>query len=87
MIRIGFIELLLFLTPFALYAAFLFATRSGVLDAKSWPARHVLLLAVLAVFAVLASFVYFAHYTGAPVGTTYVPAHLDHGNLVPGAYQ
>lgn len=87
MIRTGFIELLLFLTPFAIYAAFLFATRSGVLDATSWPARHVLLLAIVALVLVIGSFVYLAHFSGAPVDATYVPAHLENGKLVPGAYK
>jgi hypothetical protein len=87
MIRTGLTELLLFLTPFALYAAYLFATRSGVLDPKSWPVRHVMLLAIVALVLVIGSFVYLAHFSGAPVGTTYVPAHLENGRLVPGAYK
>ena len=87
MIRTGFIEFLLFLAPFAFYAAFLFATRSGVLDPKSWPIRHILLLIILALLLIIGSFVYLAHFTGAPVGSTYVPAHLEHGEFVPGAYK
>jgi len=87
MIRTGFTELLLFLAPFALYAAFLLATRAGVLDPKSWPVRHVMGLAIAALLLVIGSFVYFAHFSGAPVGTTYVPAHMDGGKLVPGAYK
>ena len=85
--RTGFTELLLFLTPFALYAAFLFATRAGVLDPKSWPMRHVMALAIVALLLVIGSFAYFAHFSGAPVGTTYVPAHMENGRLVPGAYK
>jgi len=84
MIRTGFTELLLFLAPFAIYAAFLFATRAGVLDPKSWPMRHVMGLAIVALLLVIGSFVYLAHFSGAPVGTTYVPAHLEGGKLVPG---
>jgi hypothetical protein len=87
MIRTGFTEFLLFLAPFALYAAFLFATRAGVLDPKSWPIRHILLLVILALLLVIGSFVYLAHFTGAPVGSTYVPAHLQNGKFVPGAYK
>lgn len=87
MIRIGLTELLLFLTPFALYAAFLVATSSGGLDPKSWPLRHVLVLAIVAMVLVIGSFLYFAQFSGAPVGTRYVPAHVENGRLVPGAYQ
>jgi hypothetical protein len=28
--------------------------------------------------------VYFAHFTGAPVGSTYIPAHMENGKFVPG---
>ncbi len=87
MVRTGFTELLLFLAPFAIYAAFLFATRAGVLDPKSWPMRHVMGLAIVALLLVIGSFVYLAHFSGAPVGTTYVPAHMENGRLVPGAYK
>ena len=87
MIRTGFTELLLFLLPFAVYAAFLFATRSGVLDPKSWPMRHVMLLGIVALLLVIGSFVYLAHFSGTPVGTGYVPAHMEKGRLVPGAYK
>lgn len=87
MIRTGFTELLLFLAPFAVYAAYLFATRSGVLDPKSWPVRHVLLLGIMAFLLVIGSFIYLAHFSGAPVGTRYVPAHMENGRLVPGAYK
>lgn len=87
MIRTGFTELLLFLAPFAIYAAFLFATRAGVLDPKSWPMRHVMGLAIVALLLVIGSFVYLAHFSGAPVGTTYVPAHMEGGKLVPGTYK
>ena len=87
MIRTGFTELLLFVTPFAIYAAFLFATRAGVLDPKSWPGRHVMSLAIVALLMVIGGFVYLAHFSGAPIGAVYVPAHMDNGRLVPGAYR
>jgi hypothetical protein len=32
----------------------------------------------------LGSFLYFANYTGAPVGTVYEPAHMENGKFVPG---
>ena len=58
-----------------------------MLDPKSWPMRHVLSLAIVAVLLVIGSFVYLAHFSGAPVGTSYVPAHMENGKLVPGAYK
>ena len=84
MIRPVFTEIVLFLAPFALYVAFLVATRAGVLDPAHWPLRRVLSLAICAVLLVLGSFIYFAHFTGAPPGSTYVPAHIENGKFVPG---
>jgi hypothetical protein len=84
MIRPVLVELLLFLTPFALYAVFLLATRAGVLDVKSWPVSRVVALAIAALVLVLGSFLYFANYAGAPPGSTYIPAHMENGRLVPG---
>jgi heme/copper-type cytochrome/quinol oxidase subunit 3 len=84
MIRPVFTEIVLFLTPFALYAVFLWATQSGVLDLKSWPITRVATLAIAALLLVLGSFVYFAHFSGAKPGSTYVPAHMEDGKFVPG---
>ena len=41
MIRPVFTEIVLFLTPFVLYAVYLFATRAGILDAHSWPLSRI----------------------------------------------
>jgi hypothetical protein len=83
MIRIGATEIALFATPFVLYAAFLFATRAGVMDPESWPVSRLATLAILSFLLVIGSFIYFANYTGAPPGSTYVPAHIEDGKLVP----
>jgi hypothetical protein len=32
----------------------------------------------------LGSFVYLAHFSGAPPGSTYEPAHMEDGKFVPG---
>jgi hypothetical protein len=77
-------EALLFLMPFALYAVFLWATRAGVMDLKSWPLSRVIWLAICAFGLMIGSFLYFANYTGAPPGSTYIPAHMENGKFVPG---
>ena len=88
MIRTGLTEIVLFLAPFVLYAAFLFITRAGVLDMKAWPASRLVWLGIAALALVIGSFVWFAHFSGALVGTTYVPAHIDEqGKFVPGTWQ
>jgi hypothetical protein len=84
MIRPVATEVLLFLTPFVLYAAFLWATRAGMLDPQHWPLSRVALLAGIALLLMLGSFLVFAHFGGAPVGSTYVPAHIENGKFVPG---
>ncbi len=88
MIRPIFTEIALFLAPFVVYAAFLIATRAGVLDPKSWPLRHLAGLVIASLILVIASFFLLAHFSGAPPGSTYVPAHVDaSGRFVPGTTQ
>lgn len=84
MIRPVFTEIVLFLAPFALYAAFIWATKNEIVHPDHWPVSRILSLAVVALVLVLASFLYFANYTGAPVDSTYVPAHMENGKFVPG---
>ena len=84
MIRPVFTELLLFVAPFVLYAVFLWATKSEILHPEHWPVSRILTLAVVALLLVLGSFLYFANYTGSPVGSEYEPAHMENGKFVPG---
>ena len=84
MIRIGFTEIALFSAPFVLYAAFLWATRAGVMDPESWPVSRIAWLTIVALVMVLGSFLYFVHFTGVPPGSTYIPAHIENGKFVPG---
>ena len=85
MIRPVLTEVFLFLTPFVLYAVFLLATKAGVLDLEvvAVDARSHW-LAIAALLLVLGSFIYFAHFSGAPPASTYVPAHIEDGKFVPG---
>ena len=84
MIRPILTEIGLFLTPFVLYAVFLVATKAGVLDLKSWPVVRVATLAIAALALMIGSFIFFAHFSGAPPGSNYVPAHIENGKFVPG---
>lgn len=85
MIRPLLTEVGIFLVPFVAYALFLMATRTGVLSASSWPFRTVAVLTAIALVLLLASFLLLAHFSGAPPGSTYTPAHMENGKLVPGA--
>lgn len=84
MIRPALTEIGIFLIPFAAYALFLIATRAGVLDLSSWPVQVVIRLAIGAFLLVIVSLVLLAHFSGAPPDSTYTPAHLENGRLVPG---
>ncbi len=85
MIRPFATEIGLFVTPFILYAAYLLATRSGVLHSKSWPASRLAGLLIALLVLMVGSFVVLAQFSGAPPGSTYVPAHVDaEGHFVPG---
>jgi hypothetical protein len=84
MIRPILTELAIFLIPFAAYAIFLMATRSGVLASSSWPAHLVAKLVLGSLLLVVISFILLAEFSGAPPDSTYVPAHLENGRLVDG---
>ena len=84
MIRPVLTELAIFLIPFVAYALFLLATRSGVLVSSSWPVHLVAKLVLGSLMLVIISFVLLAHFSGAPPNSTYIPAHIENGRLVPG---
>ncbi len=84
MIRPVLTEIALFLVPFVLYAIFLWATRAGVLDWQHWSLARLAWLVIAALVLMIGSFVVLAHFTGAPPGSTYVPAHVENGVFVPG---
>jgi hypothetical protein len=84
MIRPVFTELALFLAPFAVYAIFLWATRSGMLEIENWALGRVLWLLVASLTLMAGSFVVLAQFGGAPPNSTYIPAHVEDGKLIPG---
>ena len=85
MIRPIFIELALFLIPFAIFAVFLVATRQGLMDPASWPRPRVVWLFVASFILMVGGFVVFAQFGGVPPNSTYTPAHFENGKLIPGS--
>ena len=85
MIRPVLTEVAIFLIPFVAYALFLVATRAGVFASSSWPAHLIAKLVLGSLLLVVISFVLLAHFSGAPPNSTYVPAHIEDGKLIPGA--
>jgi len=87
MIRPVFTEIGLFVLPFALYAAFLIATRAGVMQPAAWTLPRLAGLVIVSLILMAGSFVLLAQFGGAPPGSTYVPAHVENGKFVPGTTQ
>jgi hypothetical protein len=85
MIRPVLTEIGLFVAPFVLYAAYLLATGTGIMDPEAWPLRRVAGLFIVSFALVVGSFLALAQFSGAPPGSTYVPAHVENGKFVPGA--
>jgi heme/copper-type cytochrome/quinol oxidase subunit 3 len=84
MIRPVLTEFAIFIAPFVAYALFLLVTKSGVLDRSSWPPKVLASLAIAAMVLMIGSFVIMAHFSGAPPGSTYEPARMEDGKLIPG---
>jgi hypothetical protein len=84
MIRQILTEIFFFIMPFALYVVFLWAIKADILHPDSWPASRIATLTIVALALMAVSFFYFAEYTGAPPGSTYIPAHMENGKFVPG---
>ena len=84
MIRQALTEIGIFLIPFAVYALFLIATRSGLLARSSWPVVLVGRLLLGSLLLVVVSLVMLAEFSGAPPNSTYIPAHIENGKLIPG---
>jgi Family of unknown function (DUF6111) len=84
MIRQALTEIGIFLIPFAVYALFLIATRSGLLIRSSWPVIVIGRLLLGSMLLILLSLILLAQFSGAPPNSTYFPAHIENGKLVPG---
>jgi len=84
MIRPALTEIGIFLIPFGVYVLFLLATRSGILVPASWPIQMVARLVLGSLFLVILSLMLLAHFSGAAPNSTYIPAHIENGKLVPG---
>ena len=87
MIRPLLTEVLLFLAPFAVYAAYLLATRSGLLDAASWSPRILIWLTALAFVLMIGGLYQLTQENAHPAGSSYVPPHMENGKLIPGQFK
>ncbi|HUB11022.1 MAG TPA: DUF6111 family protein [Acetobacteraceae bacterium] len=73
-----FVELALFLMPFLLFAAWrITATAAG-------PSPRLVLVSVVLLGLILAALLWFQREGALPSGSTYVPATLHDGRIIPG---
>jgi hypothetical protein len=77
-------EIGIFLIPFGVYVLFLLASQSSVTKASSWPLQMVGRLLLGSLVLVIVSLILLAQFSGASPNSTYVPAHVENGRLVPG---
>jgi hypothetical protein len=87
MIRPIATEIGLFLIPFVVYAAFLLATRAGILRPNAWTLSRLAGLVIASLILMVGSFVALVQFGRPPSGSIYVPAHVEDGKFVPQKYR
>jgi hypothetical protein len=87
MIRPIATEIGLFLVPFVVYAAFLLATRAGILHPNAWTLRRLAGLVIASLILMIGSLVVLVQFGRPPPGSIYVPAHTENGKFVPQTYR
>lgn len=85
MVRVALSDLLLFLVPFAAFAALLLLQRRRILAVESWSASAAW-LAVAGLVLVLGSFLYTGFLVGRPE-SGFEPTHIENGQVVPGRFR
>ena len=73
-----FIELVLFLSPFLLFALWRATAYAGL------PSPRLVAASVALLILLLSALLWFQREGALPPGSAYVPAHLDNGRIVPG---
>jgi Family of unknown function (DUF6111) len=73
-----FVELALFLSPFLLFAAWRLTAYAG------GPSTHVVAASCVLLALLLGALLWFQREGALPSGTTYVPATLHDGRIIPG---
>jgi Family of unknown function (DUF6111) len=87
MIRPIATEIGLFLIPFAVYAAFLVATRAGILHPNAWTLPRLAGLVIASLILIIGSLIALVEFGRPPADSIYVPAHTENGKFVPQTYR
>ena len=74
----------LFFVPFVVYGVFVWIAKRQGSTRRYWRLRTFMTLAILGLLLMLGDLFYLSHFTGAPPGSTYEPAHVEGGKVIPG---
>lgn len=85
MLRTLIEEILLFVLPFCLFAAYLIIRRRNPLDVEHW-SPHLFALSVVGLVVAIAFFIAAGWITPRSQGA-YEPPHMENGQLVPGRFK
>jgi len=86
MVRFFAFDGVLFLLPFAVYALWLLVKRRSISNVSDWTLQTIGYLALAGAALVIIVLVIFVQRETDRPGGTYVPAHLEHGTIVPGHF-
>lgn len=84
MLRILFIDALMFLLPFAIYGAYFYLTRKGAARSKFWSEVPLLWLLGASTALVVVVMVTLVSFSGGEPGGTYVSPRYENGVIQPG---
>ncbi|MBN9022376.1 MAG: hypothetical protein J0H08_09865 [Rhizobiales bacterium] len=87
MARVVAFNVIFFLLPFGVYAAWLLATRGTVGRASDWPIRTITWLAVGGAALLIVAVIAFLQFDAHAPGGKYVPAQVIDGVLVPAHFE
>jgi hypothetical protein len=86
MARLLALNALFFLTPFAVYAAYIALTRRR-LEIGDWPARVIVALCLAGALIMAVGLFLLTQFSGAAPNVEYRPAVLRDGVIVPGGFE
>jgi hypothetical protein len=70
--------------PFAAYGLWLLVTQRSLGTVADWEVRTISYLTLAGAVLMIVSIVLFIQFDREPPGGTYVPAHMESGQIVPG---
>jgi len=84
MVRFVTFDAIFFVLPFAAYGLWLLVTQRSLGTVADWEVRTISYLTLAGAVLMIVSIVLFIQFDREPPGGTYVPAHMESGQIVPG---